>query len=97
MEDVGDHGLVHPVPSLQHALGQVRYRAAVAELKGHKGGEAGWKETLIKNKTKTRFCRRAGRLLFLGQLGEGPARNPRAGTSAVRGLIYAAMTQQDKY
>lgn len=35
MEDVGDHGLVHAVASLQHAFGQIRYRAAVAELKGN--------------------------------------------------------------
>lgn len=40
VEDVGDHGLVHPVASLQQAFGQIRDRAAVAELKPHKGGEA---------------------------------------------------------
>lgn len=39
MEDVGDHGLVHPVASPQHAFGQICYRATVAELKGHRGGE----------------------------------------------------------
>lgn len=36
MEDVGDHGLVHPVPSLQQTFGQICHRAAVAELKGNR-------------------------------------------------------------
>lgn len=37
VEDVGDDGLVHPVAPPQQAFGQIRHRAAVAELKGHKG------------------------------------------------------------
>lgn len=41
MEDVGDDGLVHPVAPPQHAFGQVRHRAPVAELEGHNGEERG--------------------------------------------------------
>lgn len=92
MEDVGDHGLVHPVASLQHAFGQVRDRAAVAELK--RNGEM---DESAKKKRRPKFCCWVGRLIFLGRLSEGRARNPRVGAFGTWGLIYAAMTKQDQY
>lgn len=41
MQDVGNNGFIHSVPSLQHALGQICHGAAIAELQQgeqtHKG------------------------------------------------------------
>lgn len=37
VEDVGDDGLVHPLPPPQQAFGQIRYRAAVAQLRRQDG------------------------------------------------------------
>lgn len=102
MEDVGDDGLVHPVAPPQQAFGQIRHRAAVAELKGHKGegrmrGRRDRNAPVPKKGAESSIILLGG-LSFWGSLtGGGRGRNPRVGTFCMRGLIYAAMTKQDKY
>lgn len=78
VEDVGDHALVHPVPSLQQTFGQIRHRAAVAELKGN-----GEMDGNAKRRRPTFRCS-VRRLVFLGRLIEGRAWNPRAGMLNLR-------------